>query len=96
VLALDGQDALRGGTAKPEPRCAVNPLHGTAARRVRTAPRRRQPMCEACAKADRRRPLALVIDGRGRPYYEAPGLWEEIRGRHRDLPEHVLEYLGVE
>jgi hypothetical protein len=100
VLALDGQDALRGGTPEPEPRCVVNPLHGTAARRVRTAlgslSRRRQPMCEACAKADRRRPLALVIDGRGRPYYEAPGLWAKIRGRHKDLPEHVLEYLGVE
>ncbi|GAA4515215.1 hypothetical protein GCM10023191_084720 [Actinoallomurus oryzae] len=100
VLSLDGQDALRSGTADPEPRCVVNPLHGTAARRVRTAlgslSRRRQPMCEECAKANRHRPLALVIDGRERPYYEAPGLWEKIRGTNKDLPEHVLEYLGVE
>ncbi|MGI5233157.1 hypothetical protein [Actinoallomurus sp. CA-142502] len=100
VLALDGQDALRGGTADPEPRCVVNPLHGTAARRVRTAlgglSRRRQPMCEDCAKASRHRPLALVVDGRERPYYEAPGVWEKIRGTDENLPEHVLEYLGVE
>ncbi|MFB9835719.1 hypothetical protein [Actinoallomurus acaciae] len=100
VLALDGQDALRERTADPEPRCVINPLHGTAARRVRTAlgglSSRRQPMCEECAKAGRHQALALVIDGRERPYYEAPGVWEKIRGMDKDLPDHVLEYLGVE
>jgi hypothetical protein len=35
------------------------------------------------------RPLTLEIDGRKRPYYQAPGLWEKIRGRSRDLPERV-------
>lgn len=100
VLALDGQDALRERTADPEPRCAVNPLHGTAARRVRTAlgglSSRRRPMCEECAKAARHRALALVVDGHERPYYEAPGVWEKIRGMDKNLPDHVLEYLGVE
>jgi hypothetical protein len=85
--------------ATPEPRCVVDPLHGTAARRVRTPLRGlsggRQPMCDACARAHRHRPLMLVIDGRERPYYQAPGLWEKVRGRTHDLPERVLEYLGV-
>jgi hypothetical protein len=97
VLALDGQDALRAHTAEPVSRCSLNPLHGPAARHARTArSRTRQPMCAECAKATRHRPLALVIDGRPRPYYDAPGLWERLRGKRRDLPGHVLEYLGVE
>jgi hypothetical protein len=100
VLALDGQDALRHETADPPARCVVNPLHGTAEHGVRTTlpglPQAKRPLCEACMRASDRRPLTLEIDGGKRPYYQAPGLWEKIRGRTRDLPERVLEYLGVE
>jgi hypothetical protein len=100
VLAFDGQDALRAGTANPTARCMVNPLHGPAERSVRTRldglPEAERPLCAACVRTTERRPLTLEIDGRKRPYYEAPGLWEKIRGRSRDLPERVLEYLGVD
>ncbi|GAA4621759.1 hypothetical protein GCM10023196_011310 [Actinoallomurus vinaceus] len=102
VLALDGQDALRADTATPDPRCMVDPLHGPAPGTVRVwlpgLPDRRLPLCEACRQAakEERRPLMLIIDGEKRPYYQAPGLWERIRGRHASLPEDVLEYLGVE
>jgi hypothetical protein len=100
VLAMDGQDALRHETADPPARCMVNPLHGTAERGVRTTlkglPQAKRPLCEACMRATDRRPLTLEIDGGKRPYYQAPGLWEKIRGRTGDLPERVLEYLGVE
>jgi hypothetical protein len=97
---MDGQDALRHETADPPARCMVNPLHGTAERGVRTTlkglPQAKRPLCEACMRATDRRPLTLEIDGGTRPYYQAPGLWEKIRGRTGDLPERVLEYLGVE
>lgn len=100
VLALDGQDALRDRTADPRARCMVNPLHGAADRSVRIRlpglPDGRRPLCQACTRPATRRPLTLEIEGRRRPYYEAPGLWEKIRGRTRDLPERVLEYLGVD
>ena len=100
VLALDGQDALRDKTAHPRARCMVNPLHGAAERSVRIRlpglPDGKRPLCKACTRPATRRPLTLEIEGRRRPYYEAPGLWEKIRGRSRDLPERVLEYLGVD
>jgi hypothetical protein len=100
VLALDGQDALKAETADPPARCMVNPLHGTAERGVRTTlkglPESKRPLCAACVHTRGRRPLTLEIDGGKRPYYEAPGLWEKIRGRTKDLPERVLEYLGVD
>lgn len=102
VLALDGQDALRADTATPDPRCMVDPLHGpapeTARVRLPGLPERRRPLCAACPQAakEERQPLMLIIDGEKRPYYQAPGLWEKIRGRHANLPEDVLEYLGVE
>lgn len=98
VLALDGQDALRTRTADPEPRCVANPLHGRAEHRLRRRlphlPKAPRPLCDACEH--RIRLLELKIDGARRPYYLAPGLWEKIRGRTTDLPERVLEYLGVE
>jgi hypothetical protein len=100
ALALDGQDALRHETPDPPARCVVNPLHGTAERGVRTAlpglPQAKRPLCAACMRQGHRRPLTLAAEGGKRPYYQAPGLWEKIRGRTRDLPERVLEYLGVE
>ncbi|MDN3357082.1 hypothetical protein [Actinomadura sp. DC4] len=100
VLALDGQDALRHETADPPARCMANPLHGTAERSVRTVlaglAQAKRPLCAVCVRDGHRRPLTLEIDGQRRPYYQAPGLWEKIRGRPRDLPERVLEYLGVE
>lgn len=100
ALALDGKDALRTETADPPARCMVNPLHGTAEHGVRVSlpglrPRKR-PLCAACARSADRRPLTLRIDGERRPYYQAPGLWEWLQGRDRDLPARVLEYLGVE
>ncbi len=100
VLALDGQDALRAATEDPEPRCVLNPYHGTAPHRVRARldglPDARRPLCEGCRKAATRRPLLVRIDGRNRPYYQAPGLWEKIPDKTGDLPGRVLEYLGVE
>jgi len=100
VLALEGQDALRDETADPAPRCMVNPFHGTAGRRVRRRladlPDGRRPLCDACEKSHDLRPLTLEIKGRKRPYYAAPGLWEKLQGRTADLPERVLEYLGVD
>ena len=99
VLALDGQDALRAHVPTPPPRCALNPLHGPAPRRVRTRraglAHSRQPVCAACAEAPRHRPLLLVVDGDDRPYHQVPGVWETARGR-KNLSERVLEYLGVE
>lgn len=101
VLALEGQDALRHETADPGPRCVVNPFHGPATHRVRQRlpglPEARRPVCDVCERPARRvRPLTLKVDGRPRPYYSAPGLWEKLRGRTTDLPGRVLEYLGVE
>lgn len=100
VLALDGQDALSRETADPPARCVVNPFHGTAERSVRTSlpgllPVKR-PLCGTCLGTAHRHPLTLVIDGERRPYYQAPGLWEKLQGRHPDLSARVLEYLGVE
>jgi hypothetical protein len=100
VLALEGQDALRDETADPAPRCMVDPFHGTADQRVRRRladlPDGRRPLCDACEKSHDLRPLTLEIDGRKRPYYAAPGLWEKLHGRTADLPGRVLEYLGVD
>jgi hypothetical protein len=100
VLALDGQDALKAETADPPARCMVNPLHGTAERGVRTALKglreAKRPLCKECMRMSDRRPLTLVIGGERLPYYQAPGLWEKIQGRTGDLPDRVLDYLGVE
>ncbi len=102
ALSLDGQDALREETAHPAARCLLNPFHGPAAGKSRTdlpgLPRADWPLCAVCRKAGRkgRRPLLVATGGTMRPYYQAPGLWEKIRGKSGDLPERVLEYLGVE
>jgi hypothetical protein len=101
VLSLEGQDALATESAEPRPRCVVNPFHGASHQRVRRRlpdlPEARRPLCDACERtATRLRPLTLQIDGDRRPYYLAPGLWEKNKGRTDNLPERVLEYLGVE
>jgi hypothetical protein len=101
VLSMEGQDALRAETAEPRPRCVVSPYHGTAGQRVRRRlpglPDARRPLCDACERPITKiRPLTLEIDGARRPYYQAPGLWEKIKGRTDRLPGRVLEYLGVE
>jgi hypothetical protein len=104
VLALDGQDALKHEKQENHDkhetaaRCTANPLHGIADRSVRKRlpglPNAKYPLCAACQRTTR--PLTIKIDGKRIPYYQAPGLWEKIAGRHRDLPERVLEYLGVD
>jgi hypothetical protein len=100
VLALEGQDALRDDGGDPAPRCMVNPFHGVATHRVRRRlpdlPDGRRPLCDVCEKSHDVRPLTLEVGGRRCPYYAAPGLWEKIKGRTADLPERVLEYLGVD
>ena len=84
--------------------CAVNPLHGPAAKRVSISmlgtPGTPQPLCPRClalpAPARDAEVLHLEVAGK-RPYFSFPGFWQDTGFDTVGpvLAERVLEHLGV-
>ncbi|GAA3760556.1 hypothetical protein HDA32_004853 [Spinactinospora alkalitolerans] len=105
VLARDGRQALsRERGRRTRPACMVNPLHGSApdtGRKTDVPGMGRVRVCADCARLPaetlRRRILLVGHEGRRVAHHETARFWITVEyGEHtRDLPERVMEELGV-